>query len=143
MADEWCASVESIAFERQPELPHFNLAEVHYVVRPHAFSAELGRWSLQGRLDWREWGGEFVVRLDDTGTTFLLSAIAGETIKALRHGAAYVDEIAARVFSESAARSAATSALVCTFAEAGDRTQDILEALLELQALGLARADLA
>ena len=119
------------------------MAEVHYVLRPRAFSAELGRWSLQGRLDWREWGGEFVVRLDDTGATYLLSTLAGETIKALRDGTTHVDEIAARVFSESAAHSAATAALVCAFAEAGDRAQDILKVLLELQALGLARADLA
>ena len=119
------------------------MAEVHYVLRPRAFSAELGRWSLKGRLDWREWGGEFVVRLDDTGTTYLLSTMAVETIKALRNGAAHVDEIAARVFSDSLPHSAATAALISAFAEAGDHAQDILAVLLELQALGLARADLA
>jgi hypothetical protein len=119
------------------------VAEVHYVLRPRAFSTDLGRWSLRGRLDWREWGGEFVARLDDTGATYLLSTLAGETIKALRDGAGHVDEIAASVFSDSAPHSAATAALVCAFAEVGYRAQDILKVLLELQALGLVRADLA
>ena len=118
------------------------MAEVHHVLKPRAFSAELGRWSLQGRLDSREWGGEFVVRLDDTGATYLLSTVAGETIKALRDGAVYVDEIASRVYSDSAPPSAATAALVSAFSAAGGHSHDLLKVLFELQAIGLVRVDL-
>ena len=119
------------------------MAQVHSVVKPRDLSAELGRWSLQGRMDWREWDGEFVVRHDDSAATYLLSTLAGETLKALRDGAAHVDEIASRVFADSALPCAATAALVATFTEAGANTQALLEVLAELEALGLARADLA
>lgn len=119
------------------------MAQVHYSLKPRDVSAELGRWSLQGRLDWREWDGEFVVRADDTAATYLLSTLAGEAIKALRDGPLYLDEIAVRVFHDSARPSAASAALVATFAESASDTESLLAALGELEALGLARADLA
>ena len=98
---------------------------------------------MQGRLDWREWDGEFVVRADDTAATYLLSTLAGEAIKALRDGPLYVDEIAARMFHDSAPPSIATAALVATFAETASDTRSMLAALAELEVLGLARVDLA
>jgi len=119
------------------------VAQVHYVLNRGDVGAELGRWSLQGRLDWREWDGEFVVRADDTAATHLLSSLAGEAIKALRNGPLYVDEIAARIFGDTAPRSAATAALIATFAETHSATRRLLAALAELEALGLARVDLA
>jgi len=118
------------------------VAHVHYVVRPHDFNAQLGRWTLSGSIEWREWDGEFVVWAERTAATYLLSAIAGETLKAMQGSAAYLDEIAARVFLDSAPPSAATAALVDTFAEPGDDAQDLLTVLAELEALGLARAEL-
>lgn len=94
-------------------------------------------------MDWREWDDEFVVREGDTGVTYLLSALTGETLKALRNGALYLDELATRVFHDSAPPSAATAALVATFAEPGDDAKSLLTVLQELEALGLARAELA
>lgn len=118
------------------------MAYVHYVVKPDNIGAQLGRWSLPGRLDWREWDGEFVVWAEHTAATYLLSALAGETLKALHGGATYLDEIASRVFRDSAPQSAATAALVATFAHSCDDTQNLMAVLAELEALGLTRADL-
>ena len=120
------------------------MAQVHHAgLRPLDTAADLGRWSVPGQIDWREWDGEFVVRVDSTAQTYLLSALAGEAMKAMRGGATYVDEIAARVFSDCAAPSAATAALVATFAEDANDSQVLLAVLNDLQLLGLARADLA
>lgn len=94
-------------------------------------------------MDWRYWDGEFVVRAGDSGATYLLSALAGETLKALRDRALYLDELAAHVFHDSAPPSAATAALVATFADSGDDAKSLLTVLQELEALGLARAELA
>jgi hypothetical protein len=84
-----------------------------------------------------------VVRAEGTGATCLLSAVAGETLKALQQGATYVDEIAARVFADDALQSMATAALVATFAESAPATKDLLAILTELETQGLAQADLA
>lgn len=120
------------------------MAHVHHAgLRPLDTAAELGRWSVPGQIDWREWGGEFVVRVDSTAQTYLLSALAGEALKAIRGGAVYLDEIAARVFSDCAAPSAVTAALVATFADGASDSQALLSVLNELQSLGLARAELA
>lgn len=118
------------------------MAQVHHVLKPRNIGAELRRWSLRGPIDWREWDNEFVVRVADTGATYLLSAIAGEALKALRDGARYVDEIAVRVFHDSAP-SAATAALVATFADPGEDAKNLLAVLAELESLGLAQAELA
>jgi hypothetical protein len=61
----------------------------------------------------------------------------------MRDGAVHFDDIAARVFSDCAEPSAATAALVATFAENTNDNQALLAVLNELQLLGLARADLA
>lgn len=120
------------------------MAQIHHAgLRPLDAATEFGRWSVPGQVDWREWGGEFVVRVESTAQTYLLSALAGEALKAIRGGAGYIDEIAARVFSDCVAPSAATAALVAIFADTATDTQSLLAVLGELQALGLARADLA
>lgn len=119
------------------------MAQVHYVTTARNISAELGRWSLRGRLDWRQWDGEFVVRADESAETHLLPALAGETLKALRDGPAHVDDLAARVFKQSARLSAATADLVATFADPGADMQRLLTVLLDLESRGLARVDLA
>jgi hypothetical protein len=119
------------------------MAQVHYGLRPRNLSAEFGRWSLQGRFDWHEWDGEFVVRSDRTAATYLLSAPAGETLKAMQGGATFLDEIASHVFRDTAPPSAAMAALVAAFAESVDDAQSLLTVLKELEALGLARVDLA
>jgi hypothetical protein len=120
------------------------VAQVHHAgLRPLDAAADVGRWSVPGQIDWREWDGEFVVRVDSTAQTYLLSAVAGEALKAMRGGAAHLDEIAARVFADCAAPSAATAALVATFAESASDNQTLLAVLNELQLLGLVRADLA
>lgn len=119
------------------------MAQVHNVsLKSRDSAAELGRWSVPGLVDWREWDGEFVVRTDTTGQTVLLSALAGEALMAIRSGAVYLDEIAARVFSDCVPPSAATARLVATFAVAESDTQRLFTVLTELEALGLARADL-
>ena len=97
---------------------------------------------MQGRLDWREWDGEFVVRADKSAETHLLPALAGETIKALRDGPAHVEDLAARVFKHPARLSAATADLVATFADPGADMQSLLVVLLDLESRGLAHAEL-
>ncbi len=119
------------------------MAKVHHVLNPRDFSADIGRWSLQGRPDWREWDGEFVVRSEDTAATFLLSTLAGEALNALRDGAAHLDQIAERVFADAESQNPATASLVATFSEAANHKQALLNVLIELEGLGLARADLA
>lgn len=118
------------------------MAQVHYASEARGRGAESWRWSLRAWPEWREWDGEFVVWAADTGATFLLSTLAGETIKVLRDGPAPVEDIAVRVFNRSAPANEATAVLVATFAETGDDTQRLLVVLKELKALGLARADL-
>jgi hypothetical protein len=94
-------------------------------------------------MDVREWDDEFVVRAGNTGATYLLTALAGETLLALSGGAMYLDDIATRVFQESAPPSAATAALVATFADPGDDAKRLMAVLQGLEALDLARAELA
>jgi hypothetical protein len=119
------------------------VAHVHYAnLRTDGAAAEFGRWSVPGLVDWHEWDGEMVVRADATARTFLLSALAGEVLKAVRGGAGYLHEIAARVLSDCMPPSAATAALVATFADTASDTKDLLAVLMELEALGLVRAEL-
>lgn len=118
------------------------MAHVHHVLKPRDAGVELARWSLLGRIDWREWDGEFVVRHDSNGATYLLSMLAGETLKALRDGAAHLDDIALRVFHGATQRSAATAALVASFADVNGDTQRLLSVLHELEDLGLVQASL-
>jgi len=118
------------------------MAQVHHVLTQRDVSVELGRWSLQGSIDWREWDGEFVVRCDASAATYLLSTLAGETLKALRDGPAHVEDIGARVFGDSAKPSPATAALIASFADVQSDTQGLLGVLKELEGLGLVRASL-
>jgi len=119
------------------------VAQFHHAeLRPPDYVAEHGRWSLSGIFDWREWDGEFVVRVEGTASTYMLSTLTGETLMALRDGAAYVDEIATRVFEDCTAPNPATAALVARFAVACPETQSLLAALATLEALGLATAEL-
>lgn len=117
------------------------VAQIHHGLTPSDASARVGRWTLREPLDWREWGEEFVVRVGTTGATCLLSPLAGETLKALRGGAAHLDDIASLVFREAAPPSAVTAALVAAFADRADDAKDLLVVLAELEALGLARAE--
>lgn len=119
------------------------MAHVHYAgLRSPETAAELGRWSIPGQIDWREWDGDMVVRVHATAQTVLLSPLAGEVLKAMRSGAGYVDEIAARVFAECVPPSAATAALVAAFSDVDADTASLLAILAELESIGLARADL-
>lgn len=118
------------------------MAEVHHILKAPSPRVELGRWSLLGSVDSREWGGEFVVRADSTGATHLLSGLAGRTIGALREGPAHFEDIAARVFNDSAQRSAATAALIASFALIQGDTPGLQAALQELEDLGLVRVSL-
>lgn len=120
------------------------MAQVHYAgLTPPGSAAEFGRWSVPSRVDLREWSGEFVVRVDSTAQTYLLSALAGEALKAMLSGAAHVDEIAAQVFSSCGPDNSTTAALVATFADSMIDSKSLLTVLTELQSLGLARADLS
>ena len=119
------------------------MAQVHYApLKRTDATAELGRWSVPGQVDLREWDGEFVVRVDSSAQTYLLSALAGEALKAMHGGAAYVDEIAARVFSGCEPDNPTTAALMATFAHSAADSKGLLAVLSELEALGLVRADL-
>jgi len=89
----------------------------------------------------REWDDEFVVRVDSTGATYVLSSIAGEAIKAMRAGASFADDIAARVLANFDPPSAATQALAAQFSERDAPIMDVLNALRELESLGVARAE--
>lgn len=97
---------------------------------------------MPGQVDLRAWDGEFVVRADASAQTYLLSMLAGETLNAVRGGAVYLDEIAARVFSDCLPPSVATANLVATFAGVPTDTQSLLTVLTELESLGLVRMDL-
>ena len=104
--------------------------------------AAIGRWLVPMRIDWREWDQEFVVRVDETARTYLLSAMAGQILQAMREGASYVDEIARRVFAQQRPFGAASAALAAAFAEPAADTEQVLAVLSELESLGLARVDL-
>jgi len=117
------------------------MAQVNHVLKaPLDTDTPTGRWTLQGPIDWREWDGEFVVRHDPSATTYLLTALAGETLRALREGAAHLDEIALRVLHDAAPRSVATAALIASFADTAADTKGLLSVLHELEGLGLVRA---
>lgn len=114
------------------------MAHLHYVSKPRKVNADLGRWSLEGRVDWHEWDGQFVVRSVSTGETHWLSQLAGETIKLLRLGPAHLDELASRLRLALVCPNATTAALVTTFTAGGD-TQKLSAVLAELENLGLVR----
>lgn len=119
------------------------MAQVHYVgLRAVDAADEISRWSVPGLVDWREWDGEMVIRVESTAQTFLLSPLAGEVLKAIRGGAGYLDEIASRVFADCDPASAATAALASTFADATSENQGLFAVLHELRALGLVHAEL-
>jgi cell pole-organizing protein PopZ len=101
------------------------------------------RWSVPANVDLREWDEEFVVRVDSTGATYVLSSIAGETIKAIRAGAVSMADIAARVLATFDPPSAATQALTARFSDRDAPTHDVLDALRELESLGVVRAESA
>lgn len=115
------------------------MAHLHYVLKPSNVGADLGRWSLQGCVDWHEWEGEFVVRSDSTAATHRLSCLAGETIKALSEGPAHIDELATRVRHALDRLNAATATLVATFTVSGSNTRKLLAVLADLEELGLVR----
>jgi hypothetical protein len=118
------------------------MASVHHVLIPHDHQAELARWSLNGRFDLREWDGEVVVRGEMSGATFIVSALAGSTLKALHRGAFYLDEVAALASSEVQNRSDMTASLAAAFALPGAPAREVLAVLRELEGLGLVRAEL-
>lgn len=119
------------------------MAQIHHLeLEPRDAVAELGRWSVPVRIDWRAWDGEFVVRVDDTATTYLLSRLAGQVLVAMREGATYADDIARRVFADGKHLSTASAVLVAAFAGTTADTQQVLAVLTELEALGLARVEL-
>lgn len=118
------------------------MAQVHYVVKTQDLRSQIGRWSLQDRIDWREWDNEVVVRLEPSGGTFLLSALAGCIVVALCDGAAHVDEIAARIFDSDLPPSP-TAALAARFSTQDPEAQRVLESLTELQAIGIVRLNLS
>ena len=51
------------------------------------------------------------MRVEDTATTYLLPAVAGQAMLAMRDGACYVDEIARRVFAHRRRLGPASAAL--------------------------------
>ena len=115
------------------------MAQLHFVLEPDNAGAAFGRWCLQGCVDWYGWEGEFVVRSDSTAATHRLSCLAGETIKALSEGPAHIDELAERMRHALGRPNAATASLVATFTVSGSDTRQLLEALTDLEELGLAR----
>lgn len=120
------------------------MAQVHYVVKTPDLRSQIGRWSLQGGIDWHEWDDEVVVRLEPSGGTFLLSTLAGCIVIALRNGPAHVDEIAARVFdTEPGLSPSPSAALAARFSAQDPEAQRVLESLTELQAIGIVRSDLS
>lgn len=124
--------------ERPPWKQATGMAHLHYVLKPRKVIAHLGRWSLEGRVDWHEWDGQFVVRSDSTAETHRLSRLAGETIKLLGQGPAHLEELASRLRLALVCPNATTAALVTTFTAGGD-TQKLLAVLAELENLGLVR----
>lgn len=119
------------------------MAQVHYVVETQDLPSQIGRWSLQGGFDWREWDGEVVVRLHRSGGTFLLSALAGYVLISLRDGAAYPDEIAAQIFGPDAASAPSVSAaLSARFSSRAPDVQRVFETLTQLQTIGIVRSNL-
>ena len=104
--------------------------------------AAIGRWTVPLRFDCREWDQECVVRVEDTATTYLLPAVAGQAMRAMRDGACYVDEIARRVFAQRRPLRPASAALAATFSEPVADSDHLRTVLTGLQSLGLARVDL-
>ena len=117
------------------------MAQVHYLSEARNDGSDLWRWSLTSRLELREWSGEFVVWSVRTGATYLVSTLAGETLKCLRNGPASAEDIAERVLSHIRSTSAATAGLVATFAGTIGDMQSLLGVLNELEAVGLAVSD--
>jgi hypothetical protein len=119
------------------------VAQVHYAdLRPSAPEAVFGRWSVPAQVDVREWDGEFVLRSALTAQTYHVTALAGEVLKAIRNGAKYVDDIAGRVLADGGNPEAA-SELNAEFTDRAADMQGLLAVLTELEALGLATADLS
>jgi len=120
------------------------MAQVHYVgLTPAAPEAAFGRWSVPAQVDVREWDGEFVLRSPLTARTYHVTALAGEVIMAIRDGARYLDDIAARVLADGGNASQATIELNATFTDGAADMQGLLAVLIELESLGLATADLS
>ena len=117
------------------------MATVHHGLTHTGALAPVNRWSVPSHIDVREWDGEFVVRCNVSGTTYLLSALAGEALKALRGGATSPDEIVHRLFDTDAAPvDGTTAALVSLFAGRDAEVARVLAVLADLEALGIARA---
>ena len=116
------------------------MAQVHYArLTPADVASALGRWSAQRAVDVRCWDGEYVVRSEATAKTFLMSFVAGKALEAIICGATHLDEIAEQVLRNGAPRSAVTSTLVGTFADVTEANRSLVAALLQLEAIGLAR----
>jgi hypothetical protein len=81
------------------------------------------------------------VRCNTSSTTYRLSPLAGEALKTLQAGAAFPEEIVARLFGHPAAPpNGTTAALVSMFAGRDAEVGRVLEVLSELEAFGIARA---
>ena len=83
-----------------------------------------------------------MVRSHGTGSTYLVSAPVGATLDAMHQGASYLGEIAAHVFATSMPLSAATAALVASFAEANADAENQSVVRVDFEALGLVRAEI-
>jgi hypothetical protein len=117
------------------------VATVHHGLTRAGAIAPVKRWSVPSHIDLREWDGEFVVHCSVSSATYLLSALAGEALKALRSGARNADEIVQRVFDVNAAPpDDATAALVSLFAGRETEVARVRAILDDLEARGITRA---
>lgn len=82
-----------------------------------------------------------MVHSHGTGSTYLVAAPVGATLETMHQGTSYFGEIAAHVFAASMPLSAATVALVPTFAEANADVENQSVVLVDLEAFGLVRVE--
>jgi hypothetical protein len=117
------------------------VATVHHGLTRSGVAAPVQRWSVPTHIDLREWDGEFVARCDASSATYLLSALAGESLRALQAGATSAQQIVARVFdTESPPPEGTTAALAWKFGGRDTEVERVLAVLHELETLGIARA---
>jgi hypothetical protein len=118
------------------------VATVHHGLRHNGALAPVQRWSVPTHIDLREWDGEFVARCDASSATYLLSALAGESLRALQAGATSAQQIVARVFDTESPPppEGTTAALAWMFGGRDTEVERVLAVLHELETLGIARA---
>jgi hypothetical protein len=117
------------------------VAKVHDGLTRNGTPAPVKRWSVPTHIDLREWDGEFVARCNASSATYLLSALAGESLRALQGGATSPDQVVARIFdAEVSPAAGTTTALASMFGGWDTENRRVLAVLQELEALGIARA---